>query len=305
MKKKIVITGGTGLIGSYLVKQLVDINKYDLILLTRNPDKYTNTATVSYVKWNGRETIPHILNGVYAIINLIGENIGEKRWSEKQRDLILSSRKDAANAISKSVELCQNKPQVWIQASASGFYGQANVGLLDESSPKGKNSFLADVCEEWEKPIKELQNTTIRKVIIRTGVVLAKNSDLWKQLTMSFTWGVAAIPGSGKQYLPWIHIDDEVGVILFVLDNENCSGVFNLSAPESSTMKDIIGAIKMLKYSFITLKIPRWFLQILFGKDKTNELILTNQHVVPKHLLENNFLFKYPSIKGAVENLLK
>ena len=301
MKKQIVIIGATGLIGSELTKQLV--NNYNLILLTRNPQKYASNESIQYKYWDGKSPITEILNGCYAVVNLLGENIGKKRWSKNQKELILNSREDAAQGILKSIEECNIKPQVWVQASATGYYGQDANSIFNEDSPKGKNSFLADVCELWEKSINDLDDTSVRKVIIRTGVVLAKKSDLWKQLTMSFNFGVAAIPGSGKKYLPWIHIDDEVSAIVQAIQNNSYEGIFNLAAPNNATMKQIVNAIKIYHKSFITLPIPAFVLEILFGKEMTKEIVLTDQQVVPQHLIDKQFKFKYENIQDAVKAL--
>lgn len=301
MKQRIIITGGTGLVGSYLTKRLKD--KYDLIILTRRPYKYINTATVKYIEWDGKTVIPEIIDGSYAVVNLIGENIGKKGWGDHQKKVIMKSRKEPANAISESIKICDNKPAVWIQASATGYYGQETGTVFDENSPKAKNSFLARVCDEWEKPIKLLNDDKIRKVIIRTGVILAPNASLWKQLNMSFNFRVAAIVGNGRQYLPWIHIDDEVNAVISILEN-NWTDVFNLVAPQGATMRQIIEAIKTKRKSIVTINIPKWFLYLLFGKEKTDEIVLTDQHIKPQHLLENGFVFKYPSINDAVNNLV-
>lgn len=299
MKNRIVITGSTGLIASHLVKQL---KGYELTMLTRTPDKYTSTESIKYVYWDGKNTISEILEDSYAIINLIGENIGHKNWSSHQKELILNSRIDAAQAISNSIELCKKKPQVWIQGSATGFYGQSQNVVFDEFSPKGENSFLAEVCQEWERPIRNLNTDSLRKIVIRTGVVLAKNSDLWKQLNQSFLFRVAAVVGNGKQILPWIHIEDEVEAILFLLENENLSGTFNLVAPIRTSMNEVVLAMKKYKKSFLTIFIPQWFLNLIFGKDKTEELVLTNQNVIPRNLLRAKFEFKYRCIVDVVEN---
>lgn len=302
MRKKIVITGATGLIGAHLIKKLED--QYDLILLTRNPNKYTDKQGIKYTYWDGQKTIPDIINGTYAIINLIGENIGDKRWTESQKRLIVDSRVKAAQAISESIKVCVKSPQIWIQASATGYYGQSKNQVFDESSNKGCNSFLADVCQQWEEPISALELDDIRKVIVRTGVVLAPNSDLWKQLTQSFSFGIAAVVGTGRQILPWIHIEDEVGAIKFVLNNPDCSGCFNLVAPSRTSMREVINEIKSNKKTFLTINVPRWLLSLIFGKERTDELILTNQDVIPKKLFDKNFNFKYENIHQAVENLL-
>lgn len=302
MKKRIIITGGTGLIGTYLTKEFP--TDYEFIMLTRNPDQHKVNQSIAYVYWDGESAIPSILEGAYAIINLIGENIGAKAWTHVQKAKILKSRTNAALAIKTSIEECEHKPEVWIQASAAGFYGQGIKKTVDEFSPKGANSFLADVCQQWEQPIKDLNEPTVRKVIIRTGVVLAKDSDLWKQLTLPFCFKVAVTVGNGKQFLPWIHIKDEAKAIHTLLTNKNCEGIFNLVSPEETTMQQLVKEIKDNKRVIASVKIPAQLLSLVMGREKTKELVLTDQRVAPRRLLEFGFSFQYPSIKDAVASLL-
>jgi len=299
--KRIIITGATGLIGTRLVSLLK--GRYDLTILTRSPEKYRNKDYIRYLYWDGKSDITQLLENAGGVINLLGENIGRRTWSNKQKHLITESRKDAATAIQKSIEKCVIKPNVWIQASATGYYGQKSHTVFDETSPKGDNSFLADVCEAWERPINELNAREVRKVIIRTGVVLSAQSDFCKQLSLSFGFGIASILGDGKQYTPWIHLDDEVKAIRFLLENDACSGIFNLVAPQSATMEEIVDAMKQIRKNMMTVHIPVWILNMAFGKEKTSEIIMTNQHVIPERLLEKGFVFKYPDIVKAVKDL--
>lgn len=296
--KKIVISGGTGLIGSQLVRTLK--SNYKVVVLTRSPEKYKDFENVSFEEWNGQDAITSILDGAYAFINLIGENIGDKMWTTKQKERILNSRVEAAYAVNKSMSQCPDMPKVWIQASAAGYYGQlggSNV-VCDELSPKGEHSFLADVCAKWEKPIREFE-APIRKIIIRTGVVLSPNSLLMQQVLMPFKFGVAVVTGKGNNYLPWIDISDEVGAIHYLLENEDCEGIYNLVAPHNITMKELVGEVKKRKKTFITLYIPELVLQLIFGKEKTREIILTNQLVAPKRLLEAGYTF----LKEKIEDV--
>lgn len=300
--KKVVITGGTGYLGKHLVNELH--KAYKIVILTRNPHKYKNMGNVLYEEWDNLNTIEEKLEEAYAIINLAGENIGSKKWTQDQKKKILNSRITAAQTIKKSIELCNNKPKVWIQASATGYYGVQNHTVFDEGSPKGEGSFLSDVCYEWEKPINAL-DSHIRKLIIRTGVVLSLDSSLVKQLIMSFKFGVKSIPGNGGEYLPWIHIEDEVRAIKFLLSHEECSGIFNLTSPESSSMQQIINEIGKYKNSIISLHIPKFFLKLIFGKEMTEEIILTNQKIYPKKLLDAQFQFKYTNIQEAISQIIQ
>lgn len=290
--KKIIITGGTGFLGRYLIKNLQDA--YTVVVLTRNPHKYKNTDHVFYKGWDEEE----VWEEAYAVINLAGENIGAKKWTQKQKERIIASRVITTKTIKKSIEQCQVKPRVWLQASATGYYGIQGDEVYKEDSPKGKG-FLAEVCYEWEKPVHEL-SFPLRKVIVRTGVVLAAHSSLFKQLTKSFEFAIKAIPGRGTNYLPWIYLQDEIQAIRFLLDREECSGIFNLTSPHSSSITEIMNEIGKYKKSIISIHIPKWFLEFLFGKEMTEQIILTNQKVYPERLLQAGFTFTYPIIQKAV-----
>lgn len=306
--KRIIVAGGTGLIGSQLINRLKE--KYNKItVLTRTPKKYVSSENINYTFWDGKSLIDDILNNAYAIINLTGENIGRKKWTEGQKNKILYSRLDASRAIFKSISLCSEKPTVWIQASATGYYGNSDERKFYEQSPKGEDSFLSDVCELWEKPvhdfIADIDIDKLRTVIVRTGVVLAKNSDFWKQVLLPFKFGVGVILANGKQSVPWIHIEDEINAILFLLENDSCQGIYNLSAPESARFSEIIDAIKFQKKTLFTLHLPECLLNLVFGKEKTEELILVNQDVSPQRLLEQGYHFSYHTIQPAVSSLLE
>ncbi|MGL5260793.1 MAG: TIGR01777 family oxidoreductase [Bacteroides sp.] len=297
--KKIVITGGTGYLGAHLVARLKE--RYQFVVLTRYPYRYRDSETVSYEAWDGVSLLTSYLDGSYAVINLIGENIGLKPWTAKQKKRILSSRVQAATAIQKSVEACRIKPSVWIQASATGYYGQlGETGLIyDEGSLKGENSFLADVCEAWEKPILQT-DANIRKVIIRTGLVLSKDSLLMKQLLLPFYLGVAVVPDTGKNSLPWISLEDELGAIEFLLDSKYLSGIFNLASPCDHSMLDLVQALKKHKRTWLTLHLPRWLLDLFFGKEKVKEVVLADQRVAPKALMNTLFEFKHPKLVQCI-----
>ena len=297
--RKIVLTGGTGYIGRHLIDRLK--SKYEFIVLTRYPQKYKNTRGVSYYKWDGKQELTHYLENSYAVVNLLGENIGLKPWTPKQKRKILSSRINAAEAIRISVESCNKPPKVWVQASATGYYGQiGNTGVIsDEGSLKKENSFLADVCEKWEAPIQKC-GAPIRKVIIRTGVVLSRESMLLKQLLLPFFLGMSVTMGKGVNSLPWISLEDETRAIEFLLDQDYLKGVFNLVSPCDNTMNDLISEIKKYKFTWLSFKIPRGVLELIFGKEKVAEIILTDQRVAPKALMNTVFEFKHPKLVDCI-----
>lgn len=293
MLKKILIFGGTGYIG----KPLVDLLKgqYRLLVVTRDASRHRPSDGVSYYEWDGVECLSDQLNDSFAVINLAGENIGNKKWTSSQKELIKESRVSVAQAIKHGIELCQTPPQVWIQASAVGYYGQQGRSghYATEESPKSvQPDFLSEVCRVWEQPIQDC-TVSLRKIVIRSGVVLSPQSQVWKQTYPPFKMRVAVIPGSGRNYLPWIALDDEVRAIKYLLESNSLEGAFNLVAPQSLQMREFVGLLKKYRQTIITIHVPRLFLNIVFGKEMVRELILTNQLVSPQGLLNSGFKFKF------------
>lgn len=288
------------MIGSYLCTELA--KDYMITILTRNPDRYQSSKNINYARWDGKSAIPELLEHTDAVINLLGENIGQKRWTEVQKKRIMTSRTDAATAIANSFSLCEKKPKLWIQASATGYYEQGSKETMNENSPAGSSGFLAEVCRNWEEPIKNLDIKSVRKVVIRTGVVLAPKSDLWKQISQPFQLKLGIVPGSGQNNIPWIHIEDEIRAILHVLRNESSEGIYNLAAPVTTSMLQLIQSAS--KAYWLKIHIPICFLQIALGKEMVKELVLTDQRVAPTKLCAEGFTFNYSSIEKAIINLM-
>ena len=300
--KRLVIAGGTGVIGRTLIPELVDT--YQVVILSRRPKKRPINPNVSYEFWDGKSSISHLLEGVYGVINLLGESIGKKRWTAKQKDKIVASRVDSATAIKQSIEETKVKPKVWVQASATGYYGPwLREKPYNEYSPHDEQTFLGRVCEEWERPIQSLGGAKTRKIIVRTGVVISKDSELVDQFLRPLHFKTAVIVGTGKDRLPWIHLQDEVSAIRFLLENENSAGIYNLVAPTNITIEEFVKEMRYYKPSWLTYHVPRWLLNFMFGKEMTSELILCNQNVYPERLKKEGFKFKYSNIQLAMSEI--
>ena len=297
-KPEILIAGGTGLIGTQLIKSLTD--KYDFVVLTRDPDKHIPCQGISYVKWQERE-LATLLEGKYAVVNLVGENIGAKRWTKKQKNKILETRVKSAKAIATATVQCKTPPQVLLQASAVGYYPNHEQG--EEGKLYTASDFLSEVCLQTEKAI-HIADHISRVIVIRTGIVLAQNADIWKQITMPFCFGVAPILGNGKQTIPWIHIEDEVGAIAFLLQQETSNGAYNLCAEHAVTWSALITEVQKHKKISLKFYIPAFILRIVFGSEKAKELMLKDQPISPNRLVKEGFRFKYSHIDQAINSLI-
>lgn len=304
---RVIITGGTGLIGSALAASL-GADGHEVVVLSRNPAQYTTPAGVRAEKWDGKtaESWGHLADGADAIVNLAGESVaGEglfpSRWTPERKERILQSRLNAGKAVVQAIEAAQVKPKVLIQSSAVGYYGPRGDELVDETALPG-NDFLAQVVIEWEGSTAVLEAMDVRRVLIRTGVVLSPNGGALRPLVLPFKLFAGGPIGSGNQWFPWIHIEDEVQAIRFLIENETAQGVFNLSAPHPLTNKAfarVIGQV-LKRPSFIP--VPAFALQLMFGEVAT--ALLTGQRAIPQRLQTMNFTFKYPEAPAALRNLL-
>lgn len=298
-RKEILIAGGTGLIGTSLIDKLVE--NYDIVILTRHPELYLPKEGITYQKWED-DNLCQLVEGKYAVVNLIGENIGAKRWTTNQQNKILRTRVDSATKIAEAIVACAHPPQVVLQASAVGYY--PNHGNGDELQNYKPTDFLSSVCQQTERAINTASHVC-RVVVIRTGIVLAVNADIWKQITMPFRFGVAPILGNGRQTIPWIHIEDEVSAIVFLLENGNSQGPYNLCAPNPVSWGTIISTIRKQKTISIPFYIPAIVLRLIFGKEKAEELMLKDQPCQPIKLKRDGFQFKYNQVNQAIIDLLK
>jgi len=302
---KIAITGATGLIGTGLV-QLLAKEGNDIIALSRYPEAATAKlgGTARVLKWDSSFLLELAtqLEGTEAIVNLAGENIASGLWTLKKRRLILESRINSGSQIVKLVKLMQTPPTTIVQASAVGYYGSRGDEILTEDSPPG-SGFLADVVQKWERSTLELSTRGIRTVAIRTGVVLSMIGGALPKIVLPFSFYAGTLPGSGSQWVPWIHYEDEIRAISFLLKNKNISGAINLTAPHPATMAEILRTISLILHRPIPFKIPNLILKLILGK-MAEETILTSQRVVPGRLTSSGFEFQYPDVAPALKNLL-
>jgi uncharacterized protein (TIGR01777 family) len=299
---RIIIAGGTGLIGKALTESLLE-NGHQVWILTRDPQKATLQGSALRVGWDGRTSKgwEALVSQVDAIVNLTGESLGSGPWTRERKNRILSSRVEAGKAISDAILQANPQPKVLIQASAVGFYGSLGAEPATEDSAPG-GGFLAQVCEAWENSSRPVEESGVRRVILRTGVVLSRGEGTLQRMMLPFKLFVGGPLGDGRQGLPWIHLADEVAGIRFLLETETARGVYNLSAPEplSNARFGRILAKEMRRPYW--LPVPAFVLRLILGEMST--LVLQGQYVFPKRLQELGFRFKYATVESALQDLL-
>ena len=274
-------------------------------MLSRNPGKAAafNSSQVKVVAWDGRSANGwgHYVHGAYGIINLAGENIAAGRWTPARKTAILQSRLAAGRAIVEAVILSARKPRVVIQASGIGYYGNRGDVVLDETSSSG-TGFLADVAIQWERSTEPIEALGVRRAIIRTGIVLGGGGFLSRVL-LPFKLFMGGCMGSGRQWLSWVHMEDEVAAICFLLEQDAAQGAFNLSSPQPLTAKDFFVEVGTALGRPSWLPVPGFVMHLALG-EMADELVLSGQRALPARLLEAGYAFHYPSARDALNNIL-
>lgn len=304
-----VITGGTGLIGRALSESLV-ADGHEVVVLSRSPERATGLPEgVRAERWDGvtAEGWLPVADGADAVVNLAGANIaGEhflpSRWTQARKRLIRDSRVNAGRAVVDAVSKMSQRPGVVIQASGVGYYGFHGDEELAEEAPAGDDFGARLAHDEWEPSTEPVEDLGVRRAIIRTGAVLDADDGALPRMVLPFRLFVGGYWGSGKQWLPWIHLEDEVRAIRFLMENEQARGPFNLVAPGAVTNADFGRALgKVLKRPY-WFPIPGFALRWVFGEVTT--VLLEGQRAVPKRLLEMGFTFRFPDVTPALADLL-
>ena len=301
MSNKIIITGGTGFLGSELIKDLIAQN-YNCVVFTRNPSKYQNTESVEYVEWipESNYLAKHI-SGAKAIINLAGAPIAGKRWTKSYKKEIIDSRVETTKALVEAVNQCSNKPQKFLSSSASGYFGDRGDEILTDESEPGKN-FLAEVCIKWEQATESLSKN-VDLIIFRTGIVLDPDNGALEQLLKPIKMYLGGSLGTGNQYFPWIHVADWKRFLIFALSNNGLGQKNNLCAPNPVTNNVLTKTIGKVYNRPTMFKVPAIVLRIVLGEAAS--MILDSTRMEPKNIQEANFKFEYELIEEAIINLKK
>jgi hypothetical protein len=305
---RVLITGGTGLIGRALAANLV-ADGHEVIVLSRNPQRATGLpAGVRAEGWDARtaEGWGSLADGADAIVNLAGENLAgagffPARWTAERKRLIRESRLNAGQAVVQAVEAATQKPHVVIQASAVGYYGPRGDEVITEESPPG-DDFLARLCVDWEASTAAVEEMGVRRAVIRTGIVLSREGGTLPRLLLPYRLFVGGPFGSGRQYYSWIHIADEVAAIRFLMENEAASGPFNLTAPNPLPNAEFGKVLGRVLRRPSAVPVPGFAMRLLLGEVAT--VVLDGQRVLPRRLQELGFTFRFPELEAALRDLL-
>jgi len=300
---RIIITGGTGLIGRALTNVLV-ADGHQVIILSRTPQQTTGLpASANIESWDGRtaDGWGPLAESADAIVNLAGESIAAGRWTATRKHRIRQSRLDAGRAVVQAVELAAHKPHVVVQASGIGYYGPTEDQEITEETPPG-DDFLARVAQEWESSTAAVETLGVRRAIIRTGVVLSMDGGALPRMLLPFKLFAGGPLGSGRQWLPWIHLADEVAAIRFLIENENAAGPFNLAAPHPLTNAQFSRVVGRVMGRPAIAPTPGFALRLAFGEMAT--LLLDGQRAAARKLQALGFRFRYPQAEEALRDLL-
>ena len=297
-----LITGGTGLIGRALAQSLL-ADGHKVWVLTRDPKRLPGSLpeNITAVGWDGRtaQGWAGLVNEMDAIVNLAGVNTASWPWTETRKQSFWNSRVWAGEAVADAIRNAKKKPAVLIQSSGIGYYG-FHGGMATESTPPA-DDFMARLTVAWESSSRSVEDLGVRRVIVRTAVVLTRNSIIMKLMELPALLFFGGRLGDGRQTLPWIHLADEVGAIRFLLDNNSASGPFNLIAPESTSNADFMRTLaKTLKRPY-WFHIPAYLMRIILGE--MSVMVLEGRPAQPQRLLDGGYQFKYPTLVSALRSL--
>ncbi len=299
---RVLILGGSGFVGRELSIHLAR-QGHSVRILSRSSREVENqfTAPCEILEWDGIDLPPAALEDCAVIVNLVGEGIADRAWTEKRRSQIIQSRTTSVKALARALKTTSKKPAVVIQATAVGYYGDRGDEELTEESGPG-SGFLASTCTAWEQSLEQLEATDLRLVVLRLGMVLGLTGGALPKLAAIYSNRLGAALGSGKQWMSWIHIDDLVAMISAAIEDKNWQGTFNATAPAPCRNSDFNRALaKHGKYQTLP-NAPAIAVRIAMGQRA--ELVLSSTRATPKRALKLNYAFKFKTIEDAIENLL-
>lgn len=302
MKKNVLITGGTGFIGKYLTRLLIE-NGFSVSILSRNFKQ--NTANISYLKWDitkGFIEDDAVLKADY-IIHLAGEGIAEKRWTAKRKQDIIQSRAQSVALICEVLKKNNKKLEAFVTASGIGIYGAIKGEQICSENTPPENDFLGSTCQLWELAADDIASLGIRTVKIRTGLVLGKNEGFLKKLTPIFKFKLGSALGSGKQYMPWVHIDDLCAIYLEAIQNSSMIGAYNAAINDNTNNENFSKTLcKTYGYSLWLPNVPAFLINIALGE--MAKILLTGRRVSSDKIEKLGFQFRFKNLENALRDCL-
>ena len=303
MKKKIVLAGGTGFIGTGIIRHF-GLKGYEFVVLTRNPK--TREDGIREVQWDAKTVGPWVkeLEGAEAVVNLTGRSIN-CRFTEENKREILESRVQSTTVLGKAILKLKQPPQVWLNASSAAIYGNADEHDMDEFTGDTGTGFLPEVVKAWEKAFYKSDLPVTKKFVLRITLVFSENEGVIPRLENLVRFGLGGRQSNGAQFLSWIHEEDFYRVIRWCIDNPEKEGIYNCCSPKPVTNSDLMHALRKAMDMPVGLPAAAWMVKLgalFIGTEP--ELLLDSMRVVPTLLLQQGFVFNYPNIDSAIKKLL-
>ena len=301
---RVLVTGASGFLGSAVCDALLARGD-ETIGLTRDPQRARQgNPTVTWHAWNPAAERPpgSALEGVDGIVNLVGEPI-DQRWTEAAKQRIRDSRERSTKNLVDAISATEPRPKALVSQSGVGYYGDRGEAMVDESTGPG-STFDAEVCVAWEAAAREAEKVGVRVVVVRSGLVLDPEHGLLKQLLLPFKLGVGGPLAGGGQYMPWIHVNDEVRLLLWALDTDGASGTYNATAPNPVTNREFSKALGRVLGRPAIVPVPKLALKARFGGE-LGEVAAGGQRTVPRRALDAGFEFRHPELEPALSDLLR
>lgn len=302
--RSVIIAGGTGFIGSALTRRLLEQGVFATVLTRQSRP---NVGPKRFLRWDPEkggpdEALVREMSEATVVVNLSGYPIVGGRWTEPVKKRILDSRVLATRVLVQAMERAAEKPGVLINGSAIGFYGADPAGPVDESSPPGTD-FLAKVCQAWEAEAKKAERLAVRVALLRTGIVLSPQGGALAKMLTPFKLGLGGPLGSGEQWMSWIHLDDLVGMILWLMDKPSVSGPVNGTAPNPATNREFSRTLASTLRRPCLFRVPGFVLKLAMGE--MSSILLEGQKALPEAALSGGFAFRYPKLEPALRSLLQ
>ena len=299
---KLILAGGTGFLGQAIIDRFSKQGT-QIVVFTRGGN--WNVGNTSYIHWDGKTVGEWTkeLEGADVLINLTGKSV-DCRYNEKNKAEIISSRVDATKILGEAINKTTNPPKVWLNSASATIYRHAEDKPMDEFTGEIGDGFSVGVCLAWEKAFNEISNPKTRKIAMRISMVMGKGGGVLPVMTKLVKAGLGGKMGSGKQFISWIHEEDFLNAMEFLIQNEQASGAYNFAAPEPIPNKEFMALMRKQLNVKIGLPAMKWMLEIgaFFIKTET-ELILKSRRVVPIRLIKEGFVFKYPTVEQTLKNL--